>query len=240
MKAFYFLLFSSLLLFINAHISVEEKNQTNSESLHTFLVKTNLTKEEIELILSQHQNKETQNIINDNAKTNLKQKKEKSHENKKEKKSDVEHLNNANNAEVQKDSIQTEKISLNIINDTTTNKNESDKFDTEDPPEPDIEAEKETSEIPETSAENAEASVVKNTITLLSNHKNGNEAKENFKLTKTNEDTAYKGITIFNCFSLILLTIIFISVMIIVTQPKKSDKFFKDTYIELSDYLLVK
>ena len=60
MKAFYFLLFSSLLLFINAHISVEEKIQTNSESLHTFLVKANLTKEEIELIIIQHQNKEIQ------------------------------------------------------------------------------------------------------------------------------------------------------------------------------------
>ena len=34
------------------------------------------------------------------------------------------------------------------MNDTTTSKNEYNKFGTEDPPEPDLETEKETSEIP--------------------------------------------------------------------------------------------
>ena len=118
MKTFFFLLFSSL-LFINAHTSIEEKNQTNSDNLHTFLVKTNLTKEEIELILNQYQNKEAQNI--EEAKTNLKQKKEKSHnENKKEKKSDLEHPINLNNTKNQNDDIQPSKISLNIVNKTKT------------------------------------------------------------------------------------------------------------------------
>ena len=116
--------------------------------------------------------------------------------------------------------------------------NESDKFDTEDPPEPDLEGEKETSEIPETSAENASAQ--KNNVQLLKNNKNKNEVKENVNLIKTNETIAYKGINIFNCFILILLTITFISVMVFVTQPKKGAKFYKDDHTELNDYLLVK
>lgn len=232
MKAFFFLLFSSL-LFINAHTSVEEKNQTNSDNVHTFLVKTNLTQEEIELLLNQHQN-EIQNI--EQTKTNLKQKREKSHNgNEKEIKSDLEH---SNNKKIQKDVIQPEKISLNIMNGNKTNINESDKFDTEDPPEPDLEGEKETSEISETSTENS--SIGKNNLNLLVNKKNQNEIKENSNLIKANEPISYNGITIFNCFSIILLTIIFISVMIFVTQPKKSAKFYKDTYTELTDYLLVK
>jgi len=232
MKAFFFLLFSSL-LFINAHTSVEEKNQTNSDNVHTFLVKTNLTQEEIELLLNQHQN-EIQNI--EQTKTNLKQKREKSHNgNEKEIKSDLEH---SNNKKIQKDVIQPEKISLNIMNGNKTNINESDKFDTEDPPEPDLEGEKETSEISETSTENS--SFGKNNLNLLVNKKNQNEIKENSNLIKANEPISYNGITIFNCFSIILLTIIFISVMIFVTQPKKSAKFYKDTYTELTDYLLVK
>ena len=232
MKAFFFLLFSSL-LFINAHISVEEKNQTNSDNVHTFLVKTNLTQEEIELLLNQHQD-EIQNI--EQTKTNLKQKREKSYnENEKDIKSDLEH---SNNTKIEKDVIQPEKISLNIMNENKTNINESDKFDTEDPPEPDLEGEKETSEIPESSTENS--SIGKNNLNLLVNKKNQNEIKENSNLIKANETISYNGITIFNCFSIILLTIIFISVMIFVTQPKKSAKFYKDTYTELTDYLLVK
>ena len=232
MKAFFFLLFSSL-LFINAHISVEEKNQTNSDNVHTFLVKTNLTQEEIELFLNQHQN-EIQNI--EQTKTNLKQKREKSYnENEKDIKSDLEH---SNNTKIEKDVIQPEKISLNIMNENKTNINESDKIDTEDPPEPDLEGEKETSEIPESSTENS--SIGKNNLNLLVKKKNQNEIKENSNLIKANETISYNGITIFNCFSIILLAIIFISVMIFVTQPKKSAKFYKDTYTELTDYLLVK
>ena len=236
MKTFFFLLFSSL-LFINAHTSIEEKNQTNSDNQHTFLVKTNLTKEEIELILNQHQNKEAQNT--EEAKTNLNQKKEKSHkENKKEQKSDLEQQLNSNNTKNQNDNIQPSKISLNIVNEIKTNTNESDKFDTEDPPEPDLEGEKETSEISETSTENASAQ--KNNVQLLKNNKNDNEVKENVNLIKTNEAITYKGINIFNCFILILLTITFISVIIFVTQPKKSAKFYKDVHTELNDYILVK
>ena len=221
MKTFFFLLFSSL-LFINAYISIEQKNQTNSDNLHTFLLKTSLTKEEIELILNQHQTKEIQS--NEHAKTNLKQKRENS---------DLEHPINSNNTKIQNDDIQPSKISLNIMNETKTNTNESDKFDTEDPPEPDPEGEKETSEIPETSTENA--SVEKNNINLLAKNN-----KENANLIKTNETISYNGINILNCFYLILLTFIFISVIIFVTQPKKNDKFYKDTYTKLTDYLLVK
>ena len=221
MKTFFFLLFSSL-LFINAYISIEQKNQTNSDNLHTFLLKTSLTKEEIELILNQHQTKEVQN--NEQAKTNLKQKRENS---------DLEYPINSNNTKIQNDDIQPSKISLNIMNETKTNTNESDKFDTEDPPEPDPEGEKETSEIPETSTENA--SVEKNNINLLAKNN-----KENANLIKTNETKSYNGINILNCFYLILLTFIFISVIIFVTQPKQNDKFYKDTYTKLTDYLLVK
>ena len=221
MKTFFFLLFSSL-LFINAYISIEQKNQTNSDNLHTFLLKTSLTKEEIELILNQHQTKEVQN--NEQAKTNLKQKRENS---------DLEYPINSNNTKIQNDDIQPSKISLNIMNETKTNTNESDKFDTEDPPEPDPEGEKETSEIPETSTENA--SVEKNNINLLAKNN-----KENTNLIKTNETISYNRINILNCFYLILLLFIFISVIIFVTQPKQNDKFYKETYTKLTDYLLVK
>ena len=100
-----------------------------------------------------------------------------------------------------------------------SNQNESDKYDTEDPPEPDIEKpENETeineiSENAETAAENsANVNKKNNKVTLLANE----------EIIKT--ANSQNGMTFSGFLSIILLSIVFVSLLIYTTQPKKINK----------------
>ena len=242
----------SLLIFISSHVTVEEKSHINStNNQNTFLVKTNLTKDEIKYLLEQHQRKQKQhqgepttllNSQNKESQTQLKVKKEKSQKkHKKEKDPEINQVEIKNHTESEVPESQetkpSEKISLNVVNGTNNN-NESDQFDTEDPPEPDLENETETSEKPESAAENVVLKINKTNLLCSNDEKNVTKIEKTI-LINTNKSTIQNGMSISGFFSLIILSIAFISFFIYVTQPKKNSKFYSKNSNELSESLLI-
>ena len=161
MKALFYICFT-LLVFINAHVNAEGKNETHPQHQHqnTFLVKTALTKEQVESLLRQHQH---QNQLENPSQVQQVQLKKKSKKNHKKEATTPE--NGVTEPEVPKTETEltepieneTEKVSLGIFDYFF----DYDDNDTEDPPEADLEKPEnetqvsETPEIPaETTAEN--------------------------------------------------------------------------------------
>lgn len=237
MKALIYIFFS-LLIFINAHANNTGKNQTHSNAhphQNTFLVKTQLTKEQIESLLRQHQQKQNISLIQngENCQSTLSQeqtqlkvknetsknvnKTEKIHKSEKVHKDQNQTKVGVNSSEVkhpEQKANTTKLFSFNIFG-GSSNSNESDQYDTEDPPEPDVEKvenETETSENAETAAENSE--IENSKVTLLTTQSQN----------PTKIPTTQSGMSILGFFSVILLTIAFASFLIYATQPKKMNK----------------
>ena len=189
MKPLFFICFSLLILFINAHANAQQgKNETHpqqNQNQHqkTFLVKTTLTKEQIETLLKQHQEK---NKLEDPSQVEPIQLKKKGKPKKNHKKEGV------TEAEVPKtevieptEPIDAEKVALGLF-DFFFDNNDSDNNDTEDPPEP---------EKPEKQAEIAETvekgEVPENAETTAENTANENkEPQENGEIPESAETAA--------------------------------------------------
>ena len=224
MKALFYIYFS-LLVFINAQVNVAGKNETHphqkQQHQNTFLVKTTLTKEQIESFLKQHQ---------DNPQveqTQLKVKKEKSKKNHKketEPEIGVTEIEVPKKEEEPPEQKENSSGSFSIFDYFfgSSDDNESDKNDTEEPPEPDLEKPENETKISE-NQENGE--IPENAETAAEN--SANEKKENDQVTllanegSTKKANIQSGMTISGFFSVILLTIAFGFFLVYATQPKK-------------------
>ena len=250
MKALFYILFS-LLIVINAHANGHGNNETHPQqnqhhNQKTFLVKTTLTKEQVESLLKQHQEKNQLENPSQVEPIQLK-KKGKSKKNHKKEPTPEQGVPEAevNKTEVIEPSepIDAEKISLGLFDFFFDDYDDNN--DTEDLPEPDLEKPQNQTEISETTGttENAETTqttektetpetqekgeIPESAETAAENTPNENE---NEKVTlKVKEDSiktanTQSGMTISGFFSLILLTIAFGCFLVYATQPKKLNK----------------
>lgn len=252
MKALFYVFFT-LLVFINAHANAEGKNVTHpNQNQNTFLVKTTLTKEQIETLLRQYQHKNQLENPSQVKQTQLKVKKEKSKKNHKKEASPENGVTEMEVPQIEVEQIEnaTEKVSLGIF-DFFFDDNDSDQNDTEDLPEPDLEKPEnqtkisENGEIPgnaETTVENSanenkelpeKGEIPESAETAAENP--ANENKENEQVTLlANEDSTktantQSGMTISGFFSVILLTIAFGCFLVYATQPKKINKNYSNS-----------
>ena len=264
MKFYFYIAFSLLLFLINSHSIVKEHQINSKNNQNTFLVKTNLTKEQIELLLKQYQknHKNNNNQVSENLHTQLKVIKEKQHHQNQSnliKSNETISLNvvgeislNNNNqsdlfdtedppepeleneketSEKPENVVENPTISLNVINEINSNNNESDLLDTEDPPEPELENEAEISNNPESDGENIVLKVNKtNLLSSVKNNEKNENKNENINFINTNGNSLKSGISIFEFFSIVLLTIIFASFLIYATQPKKTNILYSKIY----------
>ena len=228
MKALFYVFFT-LLVFINAHANAEGKNVTHpNQNQNTFLVKTTLTKEQIETLLRQYQHKNQLENPSQVKQTQLKVKKEKSKKNHKKEASPENGVTEIEVPQIEVEQIEnaTEKVSLGIF-DFFFDDNDSDQNDTEDLPEPDLEKPENQTKI----SENGE--IPGNAETTVEN--SANENKENEQVTLlANEDSTktantQSGMTISGFFSVILLTIAFGCFLVYATQPKKINKNYSNS-----------
>ena len=235
------------LVLINALVNSQATNETHShqnqnQHQNAFLVKTTLTKEQVETLLKQHQEK---NKLENPSQVELIQlkKKGKSKKNLKKEPSPEQGATEREwpKAEVieQSKPIDAEKISLGLF-DFFFDDYDSDNNDTEDLPDPDLEKQEnqtETTEVaePVEPAEPAEpAEPVEPAESAESGEtaaeKTPTENKENEKVTLLANKGSIKtantqgGITISGFFSLIILTLAFGSFLVYVTQPRKKNK----------------
>ena len=223
------LIILSLFILSATHAANETAHQ------HTFLVKTDLTKEQVEALLIQHhQNKnknqaettnlhkksneteeKTQLLVNETIPetTQLKAKKDKHAKKNKEAPEVVEVPEVENKTEA-------ETVSLKKKGKKEKNKKQ---------------------EVPET----PEVKEVENKTSLLANE-TSTEAKgevetETEKVTLVNKDIPKQsGNKVFGFIFTILLTIAFVSLIVYATQPKKYKRQLNHNHSELTDYLLVK
>ena len=243
MKALFYIFFT-LLVFINAHVNAEGKNETlpnQNQHQNTFLVQTALTKEQIETLLKQYNDKNHLENPSQVEQTHLKVKKQKSKKNHKKETSS----GNGTEVEVPVPSEQigneSETVSFGIFDFF------DDLFDSEDP-EPQNETQiSENGTIPEnegiapenTANENKEIQknevipekaeiAPENTETVVEN--SAKENKENEQVTLLSNEGSIKtantqsGMTISGFFSVVLLTIAFGLFLVYATQPKKINK----------------
>ena len=173
MKALFYIFFT-LLIFINAHVNAGGKNETHphqNQHQNAFLVKTALTKEQIETLLKQYHEKNHLENPSQVEQTQLKAKKQKSKKNH-EKEPTPE--NGATQGEIPKSEAEpseqieneAESVSFGIFDFFF-----DDNDDTEDPPEPDLEKKEnetqitekpENGEIPESAETAAENTAIEN------------------------------------------------------------------------------
>ena len=221
------LIILSLFILSATHAANETAHQ------HTFLVKTDLTKEQVEALLNQHhQNKNQAETTNFHKKSNetegithllvnetkpettqLKAKKDK-HMKKNKEAPEVPEVPEVENK------TETETVSLKKKGKKEKNKKQ------------------EIAEIPEVKE-------VENKTNLLANETSveevGETETETEKITLVNKDISKQsGNKIFGFIFTILITIAFVSLIVYTTQPKKYKRQFNHNHSELTDYLLVK
>ena len=281
------LIVSIILVLSISNIAAAPHNNTkeNPQKQHTFLVKTDLTKEQVELLLNQyHQNKNQHR--NQGEITNLKNQApevpeppeapeapempEVENENETEavsfkKKGNKKKEKNEKNEE--SEGPKTQEVSEVPEVPEVENKNETEKIDLK---KTGIEKEKEKEKIkrigmPQT-PDSSETTDGNNDRTITINFKKkGNDKKEKTEKTEkpqinessevteneTEKDTVIlvnknnakqSGSRIIEFISVIILTFVFVSFFIYVTQPKKTDKKNKNknSFNELAYYLKVK
>ncbi len=221
------LIILSLFILSATHAANETAHQ------HTFLVKTDLTKEQVEALLIQH------------------------HQNKNKNQAETTNLHKKSNETEEK----TQLLVNETIPETTQLKAKKDKHAKKNKEAPEVvevpEVENKTEaetvslkkkgkkekkqEVPET----PEVKEVENKTSLLANE-TSTEAKgevetETEKVALVNKDIPKQsGNKVFGFIFTILLTIAFVSLIIYATQPKKYKSQFNNNHSELTDYLLVK
>ena len=259
MKALFYILFT-LLVFINTHVNAEGKNETlpnQNQHQNKFLVQTTLTKEQIETLLKQYNEKNNLENPSQVEQIHLKVKKQKSKKNHKKEKAlgnGTTELEVPQNETVPSEQIgnESETVSFGIFDFF------DDLFDSEDP-EPQNETENGT--IPEnadTSPENKvnENKEIKENEVIPGNVEAApentanenkeipestetaveNSAKENEQVTLLSNDGSTKtantqsGMTISGFFSVVLLTIAFGLFLVYATQPKKKNKNYSKSF----------
>ena len=258
------LIILSLFILSATHAANETAHQ------HTFLVKTDLTKEQVEALLIQHhQNKnknqaettnlhkksneteeKTQLLVNETIPetTQLKAKKDKHAKKNKEAPEVVEVPEVENKTEA-------ETVSLKKKGKKEKKQEVPEALEVVEVPEVENKTEAETvslkkkgkkeknkkQEVPET----PEVKEVENKTSLLANETSA-EAKgevetETEKVALVNKDISKQsGNKIFGFIFTILITIAFVSLIVYATQPKKYKRQLNHNHSELTDYLLVK
>jgi hypothetical protein len=250
----------SLFILSAAHAS-NETVQPNDPQKHTFLVKTDLTKEQVEALLNQHhQNKnknqaettnlhkksnqteeKTQLFVNETKPetTQLKAKKDKNEKQNKEA---------PEVAEVPEVENKTEAETVNLKKKGKKEKNKKEEVpetpEVAEVPEVENKTEAETVSLKKKGKKEKnkkeavpEALEVENKTNLLSNE----TETETEKVTLVNKDISKQsGNKIFGFIFTILITIAFVSLIVYTTQPKKYKRQFNHNHSELTDYLLVK
>ena len=226
------------LFILSAGHAANETVQSNEPQQHTFLVKTDLTKEQVEALLNQH------------------------HQNKNINKAETTNLHKKFNGTEEKtqllvNEVKPETTQLKAKKDKHEKKNKEVPEAPEAPEVPEVENKTEAETVSlkkkgkkeknkkQEAPETPEVKEVENKTSLLANETSveevGEAKTETEKVTLVNKDIPKQsGNRVFGFIFTILLTIAFVSLIVYATQPKKYKRQFNNNHCELTDYLLVK